>query len=142
FAERFDTPAMVLDSVGPAIAKVADQELAAEPPKRERGAGDAPRGVERPAAGKPAQQMAVRIEHIDKAMAWPRHVVVFRSVLSRVAHEQVAIDVRDAKWRVAGGDSGIGEVPVRGRGGEQAVRAGRPEYIDRSEERRVGKECG
>src|SRR5207237_10622981 len=82
-------------------------------------------------AGKPAQQMAVGIEDIHKATAWPRHVVVFLSVLFRVGHEQVAIDVRDAEGRVAGGDIGIGETAVRSRGREQAVRAGRPEYIDR-----------
>src|ERR1700704_7101267 len=75
--------------------------------------------------------MAVGIENIHKAMAWPRHVVVFRSVLLRVRHEQLAIVVRDAKRRVAGRDTGIGEAAVRGRRREQPVRAGRPEYIDR-----------
>src|SRR2546430_15125515 len=75
--------------------------------------------------------MALGIKDTQKATAWPRHVVAFLSVLFRVGHEQVAIDVRDAKRRVAGGNIGIGETAVRGRGREQAVRAGRPEYIDR-----------
>src|SRR5439155_27237497 len=87
--KRIDKPAIVLECVDPAVAKVADEDLAAEPPKRERGAGDAPRGVERPAAGKAAQQMAVGIKHIDKATAWPRRVVVFLSVAFRLAPEQV-----------------------------------------------------
>src|SRR5258705_398243 len=75
--------------------------------------------------------MAVGIEDIQKATASPRYVVAFLSVLQRVAHEQVAIDVRDAKRRVAGGNIGISEAAVRNRRREQAVRAGRPEYIDR-----------
>src|SRR6266481_1486744 len=105
----------LLSPSGPAV-KYSVSELDPRPPPRVR--------VHR-------QSMAVGIEDIHKAMAWPRHVVVFLSVLFRVGHEQVAIDVRDAKRRVAGGNIGIGEAAVRSRGREQAVRAGRPEYIDR-----------
>ena len=54
--------------------------------------------------------MAVCIEHVDKTVAGTGHIVMLFRILLRIAHEEVAIDVLDAEWRVAGRNLWIGEI--------------------------------
>src|SRR6184192_4186349 len=76
--------------------------------------------------------MTVGVEHVHKAVARSRDVVLFRSVLPGVSHEQVAIDVYDTKRGVASRQSGIDESAARRHRRELTVRARRTEDIDPS----------
>jgi hypothetical protein len=62
--------------------------------------------------------MAVCVEHVDKAVARTRHVVMLLRILLRISHEELAIDVLDAKRREAGRDIRIREASVGRRGYE------------------------
>src|SRR5438046_4813618 len=74
--------------------------------------------------------MTVGVEHVHKAVARSRDVVVFRSVLPGVSHEQVAIDVCDAKRGVASRQTAIDESAARRHRSELTVCARRTEDID------------
>jgi hypothetical protein len=137
--QLIDERAVIVEDIDSAIAEVANQDFAAEAAECKRCARDSPGRVERPSAGEAAQQVAVCIEYIDESVTVACNIVVLLIVLLRIGDEKVAIDVRDAKRRVAGRDVRVGEAAVRRRGREQAVRtAARPEYIDptRAEVRR------
>jgi hypothetical protein len=80
-----------------------------------------PGGVQSPARGKAALQMAIGVKHVDKPVALASQVVVLCRVLLGVGHEQVAVDVLDPERRIAGWDIGIGKVSV---GGYRDIKAG------------------
>src|SRR5882762_11664076 len=107
-----DETAVLVKYVDPAVAEVADEDVAAESAEGIRRTRDAPRRIERPATDQAPQQMAVGIEHIDKAVTLACHVVVLFSVLLRVSDEEIAIDVRYAEGRVACRDPRILEIAV------------------------------
>ena len=62
--------------------------------------------------------MAVGVEHVDEAVAGTRHVVMLLRILLRVGDEEIAIDVLDAKRRVARRNVRIREATVGRRGRE------------------------
>src|SRR5436309_14264290 len=74
--------------------------------------------------------MTVGVEHVHKAVARSRDVVLFRSILPGVSHEQVAIDVCDTKRGVASRQTRIDESAARRNRRELTVRARRTEDID------------
>src|SRR5579862_6106897 len=113
-----DEMPVLVEYIYSAVAEVADEDVAAEPAEGIRRTGDAPRRIERPAADQASQQMAVSIEHVDKAVALARYVVVLLRVLHRVRHEEIAIDIRYAEGRVACRDPGVLEITVGRRGRE------------------------
>src|SRR4029077_20093210 len=59
--------------------------------------------------GKPLQQVAVRCEDVDKAVAWPGVVVVLGRVLFGEGDVQVAADVVNSERGETSGDGGVGE---------------------------------
>lgn len=54
-------------------------------------------------------QVAIQVEDIDEAIAWPRDVIVALRILFRISHEQLVVDVANAEWREAAGDAAICE---------------------------------
>ena len=64
------------------------------------------------ALGKALDQVAVRVEHIDKAMTLARHVVMFRGVLQGIGHEQDTTDIMNPKRGITRWDIRIGEGPI------------------------------
>src|SRR2546430_17729104 len=54
--------------IDPAVAEVADQDVAAEGPEGRRGKRHRPRGVELSSADEPLEQVAVRSEHVDESV--------------------------------------------------------------------------
>src|SRR6202790_3083429 len=74
--------------------------------------------------------MDVRIENIDEPHATSRDVVVPRSVLLRIGDKQIAVNIRNAKRRIAGRNLGVYEAAVGGRRSELAGRTVRTEHID------------
>src|SRR5580692_1146042 len=108
----------LVEYVDPAVAEVADQNVTAESAEGIRHTRDAPRRIERPAADQASQQMAISIEHVDKAVALAWHVVVLLRVLHRVRHEEIATDIRYAEGGVACRDPGVFEITVGRRGCE------------------------
>src|SRR6266699_3252957 len=98
-----------VEGVDPAVAEVSDQDVAAEGSEGGRRQRHRPRGVEPILAGEPLQQVAVRREDVDKAIAWPGVVIVFGRVLFGEGDVQVAADVVDAERGEASRDGGVGE---------------------------------
>src|SRR5258705_11806328 len=76
-----DETAVLVEYVDLAVTEVADEDVAAESAEGIRRTLDTPRRIERPATDQPPQQMAVGIEHIDKAVALACPVVGLVSVL-------------------------------------------------------------
>src|SRR5215472_6955264 len=80
------------------VTEISNENIAAEPAKGERCPRYSPRRIERPAAGEAPQQMAVGVEHVDKAIARACHVVTFvRLFLLCIGDEEIAVDVLDAE---------------------------------------------
>src|ERR1700730_6370884 len=79
-----------------------------------------PRRMERPAAGEASQQMAVGVEDIDKAVTRTGYIVMLFCILLGIADEQIAIDILNAEWCIAGGDIWIRESVVDDVGRHQA----------------------
>src|SRR5262249_28873395 len=129
--ELIDEATVLLVDVYAPVAEVADQDLAAEAAKRKRRPGHAPGRVQRAAAGEAAQQVSVGVEDVDEAVPRARDVVVLSAVLFGVTHEQVTVDVRDAKRGVAWRQVGIEEAAVRGCRGKETVASRGAEDIDR-----------
>ena len=97
-----------------AVAEVADEDVAAEAAKGEGRPHDSPGRIQLAAGGEAPEQMTIRVEDVDKAVARAGDVVMFLRVLLGIGHEQVAIDVLYAEWRVAGRDRRILEAPAGG----------------------------
>src|ERR1700746_862099 len=76
--------------------------------------------------------MTLRVEHVNEAMAGSGHVIVLLRILFRISHKQVAIDVRNVKWRIASRYLWIGEIAVESNLREHSVRSVRPEHIHRA----------
>ena len=71
------------ESVDPAVAEVADQQVAAEATEGARCTSDAPGRIQLAAASDPGEQPAVAVEGIDEAEPRPVDVVLaFRVLLS------------------------------------------------------------
>src|SRR5438105_11008479 len=84
-----------IESVNPAIAKIADQEVAPELAESRRRERHAPRGIQRSVRGKTAEQVAVRVELINKSISRARDVIVPVGVLQRVSNIQYPVNVLD-----------------------------------------------
>src|SRR5689334_2797287 len=119
--------AVLTERGDPAVTEIADQNVAAEGAEVERSPRDSPWRVEVAARGEAADQMPVRIEDINEAVARPRDVVVLIRVLQGIGHDEVAVDVPDSEWREAGRDIRIGEFAVERCRREVAV-----EHVDRA----------
>src|SRR6266849_1510431 len=117
-----EVPALV-EGVDPAVAEIADQDVAAEAAEGEGGARHGPGRIEVPVAGEAPQQVAVGVEHIDEAAARAGDVVVLLRVLLGIGHEEIAVEVLDAERREARGDHRIGEAAV-GRGAGEGAAGG------------------
>src|SRR6266436_4125321 len=127
-----DETAVLVEYVDLAVTEVADEDVAAESAEGIRRTRDTPRRIERPATDQPPQQMAVGIEHIDKAVTLACHVVVLVSVLLCISDEEIAIDVRDAEGRVAWRDPRILETAVGGCRRDEPVGSRGAEHVDRA----------
>src|SRR5215475_2134913 len=101
-----------IEGVDVPIAEIANEDRAAEPAKGEGGLRDAPRRIQRPLAREAPQQLPVGVEHVDKAMARPRHVVAFVLTLLRVGDEEIAVDGLDTERREPRRQLRIGEVAL------------------------------
>ena len=73
------------------IAEIANKDIAAKPAKGERRPRDTPGRIQRSFTGEAPQEMAVGVEHVDEAVASPRHIVVFCRVLFGIGDEQIAV---------------------------------------------------
>ncbi len=69
------------------IAKVTDEDVAAEITKSERGPRHTPWRIQLSTSGEAFQQMAISVEHIDEAIALARYVVMFGYVLLGIGNE-------------------------------------------------------
>src|SRR6202035_1836444 len=83
--ELIDKPPARVEHVDPAVAEVADEDVAAEPAEGKGCPRDAPGRIERPAAGEAPQQKTVGVEYVDKAVAGTRHVGIPCRVLLRIS---------------------------------------------------------
>src|SRR4029077_21250686 len=92
-----------------AIAEVADQDVAAKGAEGRRRERDRPGGVEPASADEPLQQVAVRCEDVDEAVAGPRVVVVLAGALLGEGNVELAADVVDPERREPGRDRGVDE---------------------------------
>src|ERR1700733_8982620 len=110
--QLIDEMPLPVEYVDPAVAEVADEDVAAESAEGIRGTRDAPRRIERPTTDEAPQQVAISIEHVDKPVSLAWHVVVLLRVLHRVRHEEIAIDIRYAERGVACRDPGVLEITV------------------------------
>src|SRR6202030_2229219 len=82
-----------VEGVDPAVTEVPDQDVAAEGSEGGRRQRHPPRGVEPALAGEPLQQVAVRREDVDEAVAGPGVVIELGRVLFGEGDVQVAADV-------------------------------------------------
>src|SRR5689334_19197739 len=92
-----------------AVAKIADQEVAADVPKARCCNGQPPGRVQRGAAGGAADEGSVGVIGVDEAEA-RSGLLVLAGTLERVSDIQGSVDVLNVKGCVAGGQTGIGEV--------------------------------
>src|SRR6267378_5574417 len=100
------------ESADAAVAKVADENIAAEPAERVRRARHAPRRIERTTGCETAQQVTVGIEHVDETMTLACHVIVLLCILQRVGHKQITVDDADAERGIPGRNVRIAEGAV------------------------------
>src|SRR5579862_6046701 len=87
--QLIDETSVLLVDIDAAVAKVTDQDLAAEPAECERGPCHAPGRIERTAAGEAAQEVPVGVEDVDEAVPGARDVIVLLIVLLGIAHEKI-----------------------------------------------------
>src|SRR5262249_13419976 len=123
--ERATELATRVEHVDAAILLVADENVAGELTEADRRARQAPGRIEHAALGEAPQQVSVRVEDIDEAVAQAAHIVLLGGVLLGVGHPDLAIDVLDAERRKAARDARVVEVAVRDHRRELAV-----EHID------------
>ena len=89
-----------VERVDVAIAKISDEQIAAELPKVSRGNGQPPWRIEPSSRGHSTEQIAVRVECVDEPVPYTRDVVMLVGVLERVGHVDRAAQVADAERRV------------------------------------------
>src|SRR5205823_9871033 len=93
---------------------ISDEDEAAERAKVLGRPRHTPRRIERSAARETPQQMAISVEHVDKAVAGTGHVIMLVGILLCIADEEIAVDVLDAERGVAGRDRWVLEAAVGG----------------------------
>src|SRR5882757_11054251 len=103
---------MRVERVDVSVLLIADEYVSAELPKAIRGARHTPGRIQHATLREAAQQMTVRIEHIDKAIARTCHVIVLLCVLLGIGYPQIAVDVLDTKGRKAVRNMPINEPPI------------------------------
>src|SRR5437870_8722742 len=103
------------------IAKVADEQVAAEPSKIRRRQSEAPGRIEFTRRGNATNQVAGRVERIDETVSWARHIVFLVFILKRVGHIDSAADVLNSERRKSCGKVWIRESPSYRDGVKRAV---------------------
>src|SRR4030095_16278211 len=110
-AVLFPAVLALVERVDPAVAEVADQQIAAELAEVRRRHGKAPRGIQLALRGDAAVEGPVSAEHAYVAKAFARQLLVrLGRVLLRVRDEDLTADGLDPERRVPGGNAGIREV--------------------------------
>ena len=99
-----------------AVAEVADEQGAGVVAEEGRGHRHAPRRVQRATRYQAAAEIAVKIEHIDIAVASASHIVALSVVLFGVGDVERPAEALDVKGRETGGDVGILEAIGDGQG--------------------------
>src|SRR6266566_4757979 len=95
--------------VDPAVAEVADEDVAAEGAEGRGRERHRPGRVELASADETLEQIAVGGEDIDEAVTGPRVVVVLAGTLLSEGDVELAADIVDPERREPGRDRGVGE---------------------------------
>src|SRR5205823_10419495 len=67
-------------------------------------------GIQSPLRNQSPQELALRIENIDKTEARAGKIIIgIRWVDLRISHENLTAEMTDSKWRVASGEIWIGK---------------------------------
>src|SRR4030095_6500099 len=107
-AVLFPAVLALVERVDPAVAEVADQQIAAELAEVRRRHGKAPRGIQPAPRGDAAVEGPVSAEPVYVAKPFARQLLVrLGRVLLRVREEDLTADGLDPERRVHGGSRGV-----------------------------------
>src|SRR5439155_20299362 len=88
----FEPAVLVPVRVGPSVAEIADEQIAAEASERARGPGETPRRVQQSPSCDPCLEVSGEVVGVDEAQALTGQLVLGGRILLRIRDEDVRAD--------------------------------------------------